>query len=76
MKGGRSRDTHPNDRTDKPSVDDIEIAKRVHKTIFVVSRSGLWAVDPGGVVSQVFKNSDWMSQKNPKEQKHGSLSPI
>jgi hypothetical protein len=55
--------THPNDRTDKPSADDIAIAKRVHKTIFVVSRSGLWSVDPSGDTTQVFKNPNWMDEK-------------
>jgi hypothetical protein len=58
--------THPNDRTDKPSTDDIEIAKRVHKTIFVVSRSGLWSVDPGGAVSHVFQDPGWMDEKKKK----------
>ena len=58
--------THPNDRIDKPSADDIGIAKRVHKTVFVVSRSGLWSVDPTGNVTQVFQGPGWMEEKNKK----------
>jgi len=59
--------THPNDRIDKPSDDDREIAKRVKKTIFVVSRSGLWSVDPIGVVTQVFQGPGWMEKKKKKK---------
>jgi hypothetical protein len=55
--------THPNDRIDKPSDDDREIARRVHKTVFVVSRSGLWSVDPAGAVTQVFQSPGWMEKK-------------
>jgi hypothetical protein len=58
--------THPNDRGSKPSPADIRSAKEKHKTIYVTSKAGLFAVDPAGKVSQVFKSPSWASDKNPK----------
>jgi hypothetical protein len=58
--------THPNNRGSDPSPQDIQSATEKHKTIYVTSKAGLFAVDPGGKVSQVFRNSDWASEKNPK----------
>jgi hypothetical protein len=58
--------THPR-RTggDEPSPDDIQNAKNLRHTVYVASQAGLFAVDPGGSVTHVFKNEDWT--KNPKE---------
>lgn len=58
--------THPNDRGSDPSPEDLKSAAEKHKTIYVTSKAGLYAVDPAGKVSQVFRNSDWASQKKPK----------
>jgi hypothetical protein len=58
--------THPNDRDSAPSPQDIKSAITKNKTIYVTSKAGLYAVDPAGKVSQVFRNSDWASQKKPK----------
>lgn len=60
--------THPTDSrwSDKPSGNDIEVAKQSHRVVYVVSQSGLWSVDPAGKVEQVFKSPTWMSDKNPK----------
>jgi hypothetical protein len=58
--------THPNNRDSAPSPQDIKSAVTAHKTIYVTSKAGLFAVDPKGNVSQVFRNSDWASQKKPK----------
>ncbi len=59
--------THPR-RTgaDEPSPEDIQVAKNQHHTIYVASQGGLFAVDPGGAVSHVFKSPSWASDKNPK----------
>lgn len=52
--------THPNAATPVPSPGDIAAAKASHKTIWLTSRNGLYAVDPKGNVTHVFKSSDWM----------------
>jgi hypothetical protein len=51
---------------DEPSADDIQIAKKMHHTVYVASKGGLFAVDPGGQVTHVFKSENWASDKNPK----------
>ena len=60
--------THPNvgGASQQPSQNDINEAKKARKTFYVVGADGLYAVDPGGVVSQVFKSKTWMTDKNPK----------
>jgi hypothetical protein len=59
--------THPSKSgADEPSADDIQIAKKMHHTVYVASKVGLFAVDPGEQVTHVFKYSDWMSQKSPQ----------
>jgi hypothetical protein len=59
--------THPmKTGADEPSADDIQIAKKMHHTVYVASKGGLFAVDPGGSVSHIFKSADWANQKNPK----------
>jgi hypothetical protein len=55
--------THDNAHQEDPSQDDIDAAKKAKKTIWVVSRSGLYSVDPSGNVSHLYQNSDWMNKK-------------
>ena len=52
--------------SDQPSANDVEIANKSHRVVYVVSRSGLWSVDPAGKVEQVFESPTWMTDKNPK----------
>jgi hypothetical protein len=58
--------THPNHSGDRPSQADVGAAVASKKTIYVTSRTGLWAVDPGGKTTQVFSSPLWMRDKNPK----------
>jgi hypothetical protein len=58
--------THDSFHQADPSTVDKESAKKFHKTVYIASRDGLYAVDPGGQVTQIFKNQDWASSKNPK----------
>jgi hypothetical protein len=51
--------THPNLSTSDPSPTDIATAKKVGKTIYVGSREGLFAVDPSGNVTHIYKNDEW-----------------
>jgi len=55
--------THPNQRIQGPSDADIANAKKFKKTMWVVTRSGLYAVDPGGKTTKVFDRSNWMKEK-------------
>jgi hypothetical protein len=56
--------THPNERQQDPSVQDIDNAKKSGKPVYVVSRQGLYMVRPSdGKVIQVFKGTDWMDEK-------------
>jgi hypothetical protein len=58
--------THDSFHQADPSAVDIDSAKKFHKTVYIASRSGLYAIDPGGQLTQIFKNPDWASSKNPK----------
>jgi len=59
--------THPNERQQDPSVQDIDTAKKYGKPVYVVSRQGLYMVRPSdGKVIQVFKGTDWMDEKKKK----------
>jgi len=59
--------THPTRTgTEGPSADDIQNAKNLRRTVYVASSGGLYAIDPGGSVSQVFKSPTWYSDKGPK----------
>jgi hypothetical protein len=54
---------HNNHLQEDPSRNDIEQAKKSHKTIWVVSRGGLYSVGPSGEVTHIYSNPDWMKQK-------------
>jgi hypothetical protein len=58
--------THPNNKRSDPSPGDIKSAQTANKTIYVTSKSGLYAVDPSGKVSQVFRDGNWASEKKPQ----------
>ena len=58
--------THDFRHQDTPSADDIAAAKMAHRTIWVTSRAGLFSVDPGGQVTQIFSKADWMNEKKKK----------
>ena len=58
--------THPDKGTDKPSPPDVASAKKYNKTIYVVSRSGLWSAEPDGNFQRVFKSPTWYEDKEPK----------
>lgn len=55
--------THPSNFSSRPSPADIAAAKGTRKTMWVTSKDGLYAVDPGGNVSQVYNKADWMKKK-------------
>jgi len=57
--------THPsvNGVDSKPSQNDIKAAKETGRTFYVASRNGLFAIDPGGKVTQVFNRFDWFQDK-------------
>jgi hypothetical protein len=58
---------HPEANTiSGPSSIDIAAAKAAHKVFLISTADGLYSVDPSGAVSQVFKNPDWATAKNPK----------
>lgn len=58
--------THPDRKSGRPSQQDIDNAKNLHKTSYVVSKDGLQAIDPSGQVTQVFSRPDWETAKEPK----------
>jgi hypothetical protein len=58
--------THPNTNNDMPSDEDRTAAKMNKSTLWICSRSGLWSVDPGGQVTHVFTNREWMKDKKPR----------
>lgn len=59
--------THPNGSSiPGPSENDIKAAQKMHKTVYTVSRGGLYAIDPAGKVTRVYSNSDWMDEKKKK----------
>jgi hypothetical protein len=59
--------SHPEANTiPGPSSVDIAAAKSAHKVFLISTADGLYSVDPNGAVSQVFKNPDWATAKNPK----------
>jgi hypothetical protein len=54
--------THPNTSVSSPSPGDIAAAKAAHKTVWLTSRDGLFAVDPGGKVTRIFTSDNWMKK--------------
>ena len=56
--------THPSvgGFSPRPSKNDIEVAKQTKKTVYVVGSQGLFAVDPGGDVTNVYSDPDWMKK--------------
>jgi hypothetical protein len=56
--------THPNESGGRPSQQDIDIAKKLVKPIWVVSKDGLSMVRPSdGAVIKVFDGTNWMEKK-------------
>ena len=56
--------THSNERQPDPSDADIQVAKKIGKPVYVISREGLYMVRPSdGKVMQVFQGTDWMKDK-------------
>jgi hypothetical protein len=54
----------PNTRAIYPSDDDRNSTVKLGKTVYVVSRVGLKAVDKFGKVTNVYNTKDWMGQDN------------
>jgi hypothetical protein len=48
----------------QPSGVDIDTAKKLGKSVYVVSKSGLQVVEKDGKVTNVYSNPDWMSRDN------------
>jgi hypothetical protein len=48
----------------QPSDTDINTAKKLGKTVYVVSKNGLQAVDKFGKITNVYSNSDWLTKDN------------
>ena len=57
---------HPNTGDPKPSKNDIEIAKKTGKQIYVLSQQGLYGVDGKGQVTLVKSGTSWMNAKGRK----------
>jgi hypothetical protein len=56
--------THPNGSSiPGPSENDVKAAVKMHKTVYTVSKGGLYAIDPAGKVTRVYSNADWMNEK-------------
>jgi hypothetical protein len=58
--------SHPNNMGGQPSPQDIDSAKALGKTIYVVSKRGLQAVDKFGKVTNVYSDADWTQKDNNK----------
>lgn len=54
--------THPDKFSSEPSQPDRDAAIKAHKTVWLVSRDGLYSIDPAGKVQKVFDKSDWMKK--------------
>jgi hypothetical protein len=48
----------------QPSGVGIETAKKIGRSVYVVSKSGLQVVEKDGKVTNVYSNPDWMSRDN------------
>jgi hypothetical protein len=59
--------THPNGYIQGPSDKDIAAAKQARKTVWVVSAGGLYSVDPGGSVSHIYKDPNWLPPQPVKD---------
>jgi hypothetical protein len=51
---------------DTPSPQDLDAAKKSKTTVYVVSRSGLWAVAPDGTVSKPYDYPEDIRNKKKK----------
>lgn len=58
--------THNNSLQSDPSKNDIQQAKNSKKNLWVITRAGLFAIDPEGKVTHVFKDPDWMKARKKK----------
>jgi hypothetical protein len=58
--------THDSYHQGDPSQGDVAAARKANTTVYVASRDGLFAVDPGGQITHVFKSGSWATDKNPK----------
>jgi hypothetical protein len=48
----------------QPSETDIATAKKLGRSVYVVSKSGLQVVEKDGKVTSIYSNPDWMSRDN------------
>ncbi len=48
----------------QPSETDIATAKKLGRSVYVVSKSGLQVVEKDGKVTNVYANPDWISRDN------------
>ena len=48
----------------QPSDTDISTAKKIGRSVYVVSRSGLQVVEKDGKVTNIYSNPDWMNRDN------------
>jgi hypothetical protein len=58
--------THDSKHSDVPSPDDIAAAIKAKQTVYVVSRSGLFGVDPAGHVTRVYQSAGDLGNKKKK----------
>lgn len=62
--------SHPNDREGRPGPDgqdrDVANAKQTHRTFYVVSKSGIWAIAPDGSVTHPYESVGDAVNKNKK----------
>ena len=60
-----TRHSHPEPNTiSGPSFVNVAAAKSAHQVFLISTAGGLYSVDPGGAVAQVFKNPAWATAKN------------
>lgn len=55
--------THPNGYGSRPSPEDIAGAQKTGKTFYVISRDGMFAIAPSGIVTQVFNSTSDISNR-------------
>jgi hypothetical protein len=48
----------------QPSDTDIKITKKIGRSVYLVSKSGLQVVEKDGKVTNVYSNPDWMAREN------------
>jgi hypothetical protein len=60
--------THPavGGWSNRPSENDVNVAKKLKQNVWVVSRSGLRNVDKDGQITNVHSDPEWMKKTSPK----------